>query len=259
MSGIRNGLSRLVRMIILPVALFGAQPLLAHEFDLELAKADTKTDAKDKTTPAAKHPGAPKHQDAQTDESSRANRGRNKMIVLGEIGLVNVLNFGVGAAAGALIGKNLALEGEIFHSDFQFLSLKTSIDFAMARLRWFVGNSFYLGFGGGGRMMKFASTSYYFNSTVGSGSTSDNYTMTVSSTDLVGEFSIGNRWQWHSFTLGCDWVGVAFPIASISYQEPTVADNDPNKEAKDTDIKNSRNSVKGSSMNFVRLHLGFAF
>lgn len=39
---------------------------------------------------------------------------------------------------------------------------------------------------------------------------------------LSGSISIGNQWQWESFTLGCDWIGWSQPITHSSSDEKIV-------------------------------------
>jgi len=65
--------------------------------------------------------------------------------------------------------------------------------------------------------------------------------------------SIGNEWQWQKFMIGCDWVGVDFPISSKILNDT----QDPGFSAdQDSDEKAIRQNPQ---ILLTRFHLGWSF
>ena len=85
-----------------------------------------------------------------------------------------------------------------------------------ARTKWFVGNSFYLNMG------------------LGQKTVDVNLEFLDSPSSLLASglsYGIGNRWQWETFSLGCDWLGAFRPLQSeVNRTEVTkdlsVSDNE---------------------------------
>ena len=68
-----------------------------------------------------------------------------------------------------------------------------------ARTKWFLGNSFYI------------------NAGVGQKKLDINLDFLKSPSQLLASglsYGIGNRWQWETFSIGCDWVGAFRPLES---------------------------------------------
>ena len=68
-----------------------------------------------------------------------------------------------------------------------------------ARAKWFLGNSFYL------------------NTGVGQKSLDINLDFLESPSSLMASgvsYGVGNRWQWETFSIGCDWLGAFRPLDS---------------------------------------------
>lgn len=60
--------------------------------------------------------------------------------------------------------------------------------------------------------------------------------------DLGVGLKIGNQWQWDNFTLGCDWIGVAKRVATLSY------------DGEKSDFYNSN-----SNTTLLNFYLGYSF
>jgi hypothetical protein len=121
------------------------------------------------------------------------------------------------------------------------------------RLKWFLGNSFYLQGGAGLRQMQATDSSVFFSSLV----VADTYKSTFSSSYAIGEIGLGNRWQFSNFTIGCDWVGYAVPLAKLSSSESFTGPITESQKASDRDNFDKRSS-EGNLM-LLRFHLGVSF
>jgi hypothetical protein len=75
-------------------------------------------------------------------------------------------------------------------------------------------------------------------------------------TDLTAAFVIGNQWQWETFTLGTDWVGVNVPITNLS-QNIDYSGLNANDKA---EIKKSWDKLgQVTSVQYLRFYLGASF
>lgn len=69
-------------------------------------------------------------------------------------------------------------------------------------------------------------------------------------------FSIGNQWQWDNFTLGCDWLGLTYPLfRDISESKITTADS-YYKERFEDEKDDYTKKVSGKLLSF---YLGYSF
>ena len=79
-------------------------------------------------------------------------------------------------------------------------------------LKSFWGNSFYTNLGVGSRSLGY---SFDFPTIDGQGQiTGFSEAYKIDNSVLGVDFSIGNRWQWETFTIGCDWVGTFVPLST---------------------------------------------
>lgn len=186
--------------------------------------------------------------------SSADNRRHTKFFAAGEIGLVDVLNGGKGVQGGYYLSPNMVAELSYLTSEFSFLIFKRQIDFITGRVKFFFGNSFYLNGGLGIRTTTATSTQFK----VFSGSVSGDVESTMSSTQLILEFGLGNRWQMGSgFIIGCDWVGYTMPITELSNSEK-ISSN-ARQEDKEDIRDDFKTSTSSGNTNLVRFYLGWAF
>lgn len=113
----------------------------------------------------------------------------------------------------------------------------------------FLGNSFYVRFGGDYRTLKYD----YKYSSIGF---SDD-TRYFEGTSIAGNFQIGNQWQWENFTLGCDWVGLSLPVSNSISNEKVVSST---PDYDQTRLKEDENTfVKNAHLNLLRFYLGASF
>lgn len=112
----------------------------------------------------------------------------------------------------------------------------------------FTGNSFYYRIGADYRTVEYK---YNFQSEE----------MGFNGDSITASFYIGNQWQWDSFTLGCDWVGLSAPISSKikdSYKNSAAQTHDADyydrKLNRETD-----DYIKNININLLRFYLGASF
>ena len=210
-----------------------------------------KSKDKDKDASAAAKDGA--EPTAPAPHDSAFNRKNKKVVILGEIGLVNLLNAGYGAEVGYYLTPNRVLEADFLQSSFAFLGTESKINLATARFKWFLNNSFYLQFGAGIRQMEAIDDSSYFSTAFNL----ESYSSKFSAVHGIAEVGLGNRWQFSSFTIGCDWVGYVVPLAKLSSSESfsgAVSDDQKTK-----DRSNFEKEAGAGNLLLLRLHLGMSF
>lgn len=75
-------------------------------------------------------------------------------------------------------------------------------------------------------------------------------------TDMSWDSGIGNRWQWQSFTLGCEWFGFYTRGAKLSHKLEN--DEDPTADAEKR--RQIREDDPGlGNFRFLTLHAGVVF
>jgi hypothetical protein len=127
-------------------------------------------------------------------------------------------------------------------------------------LKHFVSNSFYIKGG-----LDYRSVSYDYNygsrfSVIDSAKSSyTSYDFTGDS--WAGSFSIGNQWQWESFTLGCDWFGLRVPFASNVQSESLSSRGGSSlvREIRQDREDNQNRLLKDVAFQAVRFYLGASF
>jgi hypothetical protein len=117
----------------------------------------------------------------------------------------------------------------------------------------FTSNSFYFKAGADYRTVDYLVRDYF---TVFSSTT--NTEQKFKGESLVASLSIGNQWQFESFTLGCDWVGYSVPLYSkvhdvVVLGTPTTSEISRFNDDQDYYTKDSAFST------LVRFYLGASF
>jgi hypothetical protein len=199
--------------------------------------------------------------DRKEDNSSRGHRSRQDLSLMVDSAFYD-FKFGSGATVGLITGDNLIFEASYMRASFSiFNAWKSEQTLYMARARWFTGNSFNLAAGIGLRKSLHSSRPILFTSSDSETSPSDTLSLADSTDDyeiradhLVGELSIGNRWQFSAFTIGCDWIGFASPIRELSFKETAY-----NGQVSESDRNSSTADLNSSSLILTRFHLGFSF
>ena len=176
--------------------------------------------------------------------SSEEQRESKKFGIYGEIGLVDILQFGRGVRGAFLLDTNEHIELGVFSSEFSLFGYSVATTNAAIRYKRFFGNSFNVYGGGGLRQLTFSSPTV---------SGSD----TLTSRSLAVETGIGNHWSFDNLSIGCDWVGLLIPVATLSSSDSFKSD----KSAES--IESDRNSFKKNSnstdLMTVRFFLGAQF
>jgi hypothetical protein len=75
---------------------------------------------------------------------------------------------------------------------------------------------------------------------------------------LLASFCIGNQWQWESFTLGCDWVGLGKPVSENSNYESNSEFGIRKSRSSDKDFL-EKLYISGDSLILLRFYLGASF
>ncbi len=173
---------------------------------------------------------------------------RDKTLMVGlEMGFT--LSFVSGLRAGYFITPNLIAEGSYATGIVSFLGYGGDKTLIEAKLKYFIGNSFYVDLGYSRENWDL--TLPIFND------------KTFDVVDIKGQVQndglgirIGNQWQWQSFTLGCDWVG-AFSAFSTKASFETLGDLEEVQRAREED--DAITNFGGNSAHLLRLYLGWAF
>lgn len=113
----------------------------------------------------------------------------------------------------------------------------------------FFGNSFYLKAGADYRRIGFSNL-------IHSSSFNNIHGEIVNNDTLVGNIAIGNQWQWETFTMGCDWIGVNPPLINLKTEANTANLTAYQKQ----DIEDIWKDLgKTTSYQFMRVYLGASF
>lgn len=114
----------------------------------------------------------------------------------------------------------------------------------------FLGNSFYFKTG-------VVQNHVEYNYDLSSSAHSAKQSSSFSGDALLGQLTIGNQWQWDTFTLGCDWIGYAgnlySKVASAKKPEPDTSSAQADFD-QDQDFY-----LKGGSAVLLRFYLGASF
>lgn len=224
-----------------------AQPTL-------LAKGPTKKAGKGSAKAKAKEAEDDSGKDGKAKGPGRSTRARasTDFMVVGEIALLDFLHAGQGAEVGYFLSPDTLLEVGAMHATFEFFDFKSTQTLLTVDWHHFVGNSFYVFAGAGMRMMEATSSDFVLSSS------SEEYVSTHANTSVVAQGGIGNRWQWDSgFTLGCDWVGYAYPVAELS--RSSSYEGEPSEEEQAESQADFDARATAGTLVAVRFHLGFAF
>ena len=175
---------------------------------------------------------------------------------------INAIIFGVGPSLSSTLGlqygyfldrnRMIIIEGTNGRLGFgTSMDAATGYDYTIktkslgAHFKHFTGNSFYYRAGLDVRTVDYAY--------VDRSSTTD--FVNFDATSLAANFQIGNQWQWSSFTLGCDWLGLSVPITS-SVKNKQVGASTPSYISDDDD---ENLLVEKTHINFLRFYLGASF
>jgi hypothetical protein len=155
-----------------------------------------------------------------------------------------------GAAVGYYFNSRTLAELSYVSGSEDILFIKVKGTLAEARLKRFWGNSFYANLGVGYRTIAFDATLKPLTGT-------DDFGASAKVSSIGGSLGIGNRWQWETFTMGCDWVGYFIPAISNGSTTVNVSGADES-DKKDFDDETRRLGHAPSSQ-LLRFYLGVSF
>lgn len=196
------------------------------------------------------------------EDSSEANRYNKKGTVsLGLMGLGPNFAPSEGIQAGYFLDRNNLIlldiksgKGAISRSSTEsgWKTMKPEIRSNQIGVHYkhFVGNSFYVKSGLDYNRVDYT---YDFSESLYRKYLKSSFT----GESLIASFVIGNQWQWQSFTLGCDWVGLAAP----GYTK-IISENAPNStDSYDLDSfeEDKGYYINKTSIVLLRLYLGASF
>lgn len=187
--------------------------------------------------------------------SSAANRQNKTFSLTGEpIGFAPLPVYGI--AAGYYLTPNQILEVSYAQGEIDLLITTINNSMASLHLKSFWSNSFYTNLGVAQRTLGY---SFLISEVDSNGNfTARNQEFLANNSAFGVDFSIGNRWQWNTFSLGCDWVGFFLPVAVTG--ETTIQANssyDP-QDIEDANKDMDRFSKRGT-IQFLRFYLGVSF
>lgn len=189
--------------------------------------------------------------ESKREDSAYARNGKNYSL------LVELFGFSVGGipsaglSGGYYLSPDQILEASYVRGSISYLSvIEIFSSMYTIRLKKFWGNSFYTNFGAGTRE-------------IGAGIdlkalTGDSTLLAKQSATSAGiELAIGNRWQYDTFTIGCDWIGFFAPLTKLSYVDEMPAGADPADAAKQKDAFD-KIALTGN-LELLRFYLGVSF
>jgi hypothetical protein len=178
--------------------------------------------------------------------SSEYHREGKKAYIALELFGLNLLPSS-GFIGGAYISPDTIVDASFTTGQFDFLGYKMKSNSVSFRYKKFNGNSFYWR---SGIMMR----QLDYNTTLSVLTDGPNGKATASSAGV--DLAIGNQWQWQTFTIGCDWIGLFAPaFGSSRVSRPAGATDEwYNKQKKDAE-----SLAKRGSPQWFRFYLGVSF
>jgi hypothetical protein len=162
-----------------------------------------------------------------------------------------------GFGVGLFLTPALRLEGNYTKGEIDFFDELSSKLYAL-RLKYFLGNSFYVNAGASYRELDLVINEWLFS----------DRRLARSMHHAGGEISFGNSWQFATFTIGCDWGGYFFPLKKTKDTRSTSGSTRPifgtRADAADDDDDFSSEQrwedyASSGTWQAVRFHLGWSF
>ncbi|RYZ53851.1 MAG: hypothetical protein EOP07_17065 [Proteobacteria bacterium] len=227
---------------------------VVEKTDEPVVEESTAAEIEDTEAEASATSSTKKKKSKKADPNSSLSKRQNLKLelLLDAIGFTPSPTFGV--SVGYFFTPNQIISGRYGSASGVISSMDEKI--LSIDLKSFWGNSFYTRAGFSKRDYDFSWDVYPSD---GDGNISfETETLTAKTSSMGLELGLGNQWQWSSFTIGADWVGVYLPLSSSGTDE--VVNKDGAVEAGlfsnvDDDVK----YAKTTQMAFVRFYLGFAF
>lgn len=188
-------------------------------------------------------------QTAIYEGSSEHNRMGKEFLLSAQVAGFTVAPIpSVGINAGMYLNRNdiIQIEASFGTLPYFFFNLKSRT--LGANYKHFFGNSFYTKIGVDHRTISISNINLF--------GYSDSNNSANEAQSLVGNFAIGNQWQWENFTVGCDWIGANPHLATLKANYDTTGISDANKKELD---ESWDRLAKVTSAQFLRFYLGASF
>lgn len=180
--------------------------------------------------------------------TSADHRQQARADLAAEVGVVVLPSMGF--SLGGYLGPNDVLEGAAAFGVIDLGIVRAESSLLDLRYKRFWANSFYTNLSAGMRTVR--ATSPLLDALSG------RKAFEAKASDFAIGISIGNRWQWQHFLIGCDWLGVHVPIFKRSSSVTSSADfgNDKEYDRRKSDWDGLSKAV---TPQLLRFYLGVVF
>ena len=177
--------------------------------------------------------------------TSAENRVDKQGYVAGSVGAL-----GIGVAAGLYLDSDTRIDAQLARHDYSFLGRRTESSEMKLEVQKFLSTTFYLSGGLTYQDIESSDRDYFFDLDA-----TYDYDGTA---NLLGlHVSIGNEWQWESFSLGAEWFGLLQPLVTESSIK--FAKEDPDSTYQPAREAEFENDVKEISPFGLNLFIGVSF
>jgi hypothetical protein len=229
------------------------QKILVSEVSDEGSSTSESNDKLQRKTRSGKKIVKLKNDEVLENSSEARRENQSFSLVFEPIGFIPFPVHGL--ALGYYLTPSNIIELSYAQGETDFLLAQIENSIASLRLKTFWGNSFYTNIGLGSRMIGYR---FRFSEIDSDGNfTGRDDETSMQNTVLGSDFAIGNRWQWESFTIGCDWIGLFSPISTTGETSVSGTNISPS-DVEDANETMDRFSKQGS-IQFLRFYLGFSF
>lgn len=220
-------------------------------YNLQLAqnRVDQPKTPKKKKTHSGKEI-VPKNESVEEDSSEFHRQELTASIVVEPVGFAPYPGFGF--AGGYYLTPDDLVEFSYHSASLDFTLFKLESTMAEVRLKHWFGNSFYVNGGLGLRSLKASVTLEPLTGTT-------DYTSSATASSFGGSLVIGNRWQWETFTMGCDWIGFFVPLSTTEAKVTAPSSTDYSEEDRQSAEDDMNDLALSGSPMFLRFYLGVSF
>lgn len=183
------------------------------------------------------------------EDSSEHNRmGKNYLLTAQIAGSAVAPVPAAGINFGMYVSRNGIAQIEYSKGTLPYFFFNLNASTLGANYKHFFGNSFYTKIGVDHRSISISDINLF-------GYTANQYGSNEAQS-LVGNFAIGNQWQWENFIMGCDWIGINPHLTTLKATYDTTGMSAKDKK----DLDESWDKIaKVTSTQFLRFYLGASF
>ncbi len=189
-------------------------------------------------------------------DTSDANRvGKRFYLSAQPIGFAVAPVPAIGLNAGYYLNPDLILQVEYSSGKLPRLFYDLEARTLAFNAKYFFGGSFYMKGGAAYRQLAIKNVTCLFCSQPNRVLLED----AGAADSIAAELAIGNQWQWDNFTLGCDWIGLMVPVATIGVRNSFSTKSTISKSDREELDKSWESLAKVQSFELLRLYLGASF